>query len=361
MKTILVVDDNPANLGLLFNCLDAEGFRTLVAQDGAKAVEMASRSRPDLILLDVIMPEMDGFEICRRLKQAAETRDIPVIFMTALADTESKVNGFACGALDYISKPFHQEEVIARINTHLTLQEQKEHLLRINREKEKIIAVVAHDLKGPFQVMFSYLQMLTDSYDRYTDERRKMYIQRISASTQASYSLVETLLNWVMAGDGTLEFSPGAFSVKDHADLAVSLSRNMADRKDISLDLAAGEGIRVFADANMIAAVLRNLVANAVKFTPRGGRVWVGADQTDGRIRIWVRDSGVGMTREMIDNILWGSDYESRPGTELETGTGLGLVICKEFVEKNNGTLEIESRVGQGSKFTVTLPGAPPE
>jgi signal transduction histidine kinase len=361
MKTILVVDDNPANLGLLFNCLDAEGFRTLVAQDGTKAVEMASRTRPDLILLDVIMPEMDGFEICRRLKQTAGTREIPVIFMTALADTESKVNGFACGALDYISKPFHQEEVIARINTHLTVQEQKNHLLRINREKEKIIAVVAHDLKGPFQVMFSYLQMLTDSYDRYTDERRKKYIQRISTSTQASYRLVEALLNWIMAGDGTLEFSPKAFSVKDHADLAISLTRNMADGKEITMDLSADSGIRVFADANMIAAVLRNLVANAVKFTPRGGRVRVGADQKAGRIRIWVKDTGVGMTQELIENILTGSDYESNPGTEQETGTGLGLVICKEFVEKNNGTLEITSRKGAGSSFIVTLPSAAQE
>lgn len=357
MKTILVVDDNPANLGLLFNCLDAEGFRVLVAQDGRSAMEMAYMVRPDLILLDVIMPGMDGFELCRLLKNRKETRDIPVIFMTALADTESKVKGFACGAMDYICKPFYQEEVIARINTHLTMQEQKKHLLRINREKENIIAVVAHDLKGPFQAMFGYLQLLTDSYDHYSDERRKEYIEKVSNATRASYQLVEALLNWIMAGNGTIEFSPRFFSLKEHVDLAISLTRNMANSKDISIDLSVDSDIMVFADANMTAAVLRNLVANAVKFTPRGGKISLGAEQNGKTIRIWVKDNGVGMDEKLIEKILSGSDYESTPGTEKENGTGLGLVICKEFMEKNIGTLDIKSRVGEGSCFMVTLPG----
>ncbi len=359
MKTILVVDDNPANIGLLFDCLNHEGYKTLVAQDGKSAVSMAFRLLPDLILLDVIMPEMDGFDTCCALKEQPETAGIPVFFMTALADIDSKVRGFKCGAVDFICKPFQQEEVLARINTHLTIQDQKKSLILANRIKEKVVSVVAHDLRSPFTAIFAYLQMLDERYDQYDDAKRKSLIQKLRGVNNALYELVESLMTWITTGEGEMEFNPGSVCLRDIVTTACEVTKSLAVKKSIELDLNVAEDLFVYADANMLAAVVRNLLTNALKFTPRSGRVSVGAQIEDSCVILSVTDTGVGMEPPQVDLLLAGTKLPSTPGTEDEAGTGMGLIICLEFIKMMKGCMTIESHPGKGSTFMITLDASP--
>ena len=356
MKSILIVDDNPANIGILFECLENEGFRIVVAQDGADAVEIARNTTPNLILLDIIMPEMDGFSTCIELKKYENTKDIPIIFMTALTDTDNKLKGFNLGAVDYICKPFQQEEVIARIKTHLTIQEQKNNLLRLNREKEKMISIIAHDLRSPFNGILGLLNLLTDSYHTIDDNERLQYIQYINDSAESVYSLVEELLTWIISGKGELDFNPKELELFKIAESSVSVARNNATSKNIHIKIDIDKDIKIFADANMISAVIRNIVSNSVKFTASGGEISVCASKNTHKIKLIISDTGVGMRNEVIDNILSGSGYLSTPGTANEPGTGLGLIISKEFIDKNNGSLDISSSPGKGTDFIINIP-----
>lgn len=357
METILIVDDNPANIGLLFDCLSHAGYKTLVAQDGKSAVSMASRLGPDLILLDVIMPEMDGFDTCTALKQDIATAEIPVFFMTALNDTESKVRGFECGAVDFISKPFQQEEVLARIQAHLTIQKQKKSLLLSNHIKEKVISVVAHDLRSPFTAIFAYLQMLSQNYDRYDDNRRKDYIEKLRGANQNLFSLVESLLSWITTGEGRMEYAPEKVLLRDVAVSAVEVTQALADKKRIDLTMEIPEKLSAFTDENMLAAVVRNLLTNAFKFTPPEGRVRLTAEQEKSRVVLEVSDTGVGMTVHQVELVNRGNKIHSTQGTDAEVGTGMGLVVCQEFIRLMGGSLTIKSEPDRGSTFRVSLPG----
>jgi signal transduction histidine kinase len=360
MKTILIADDNPANLGILFHCLDQGGYRTLVAQDGETALQMAKISKPNLILLDIIMPEMDGFSTCHALKADADTRNIPVIFMTALTDTADKVAGFQAGAVDYICKPFQQEEILARIRLHMMLQEQKDQLLRINREKEKILSVVAHDLKAPFSSVLGFLSLLRENYVEYTEKERRRFITHAHESTLKLYQMVEKLLDWTRSGGGFQDCQPEILNLSTLIQSTLSLFKESAENKNIGIRGKIPKTLHIFADANMMASVLRNIVSNAIKFTDPGGKITITAEATATGPEIRISDTGRGMTDIVLHNLLSGCCSTSAPGTDGETGTGLGMVICREFIEKNQGILSIHSKPGQGSTFVLCFPPPPP-
>jgi len=356
MKKILVVDDNPANIGILFECLENAGFKIMVAQDGGDAIEMAENINPDLILLDIIMPEIDGFATCRRLRQIDSIKNIPIIFMTALADIENKVRGFECGAVDYICKPFQQEEVIARINTHLTLKEQKDELLRLNREKEKMISVIAHDLRSPFNGILGLLDMLSQYFDDFTDEEKLNYIKHAELSAKNAYQLVDELLNWVVSGNGEIEFKPENINLSDIVESSVLVVRDNASSKYIEINIDIDKEIEIFVDSNMMSAVIRNLVSNSVKFTKPNGSISIKAESCEKSIKIILRDTGIGMDKEIVERLLSESGSISTPGTNNESGTGLGVIISREFINKNNGNLSIKSIPGRGSEFIIEIP-----
>lgn len=359
MKTILVVDDNPANLGILFHCLDQDGYRTLVAQDGETAFKMAKRTKPDLILLDIVMPEMDGYNTCHILKSDAETRNIPIIFITALSDTADKVAGFQAGAVDYICKPFQQEEILARIRLHMMLQDQKNQLLRINREKEKILSVVAHDLKTPFGSMLGFMGLLKEGYEDYTEKERKAFIGHAHASTVKVYEMLEKLLEWARSGGGFQDCQVERINLSPLIHATLSLFKESAEKKDIRIRGRIPKSLHIAADANMMASILRNLLSNAIKFTEPGGTVTFSAKKKGNQAEIRIADTGTGMREDLLENLLSGSCTATHPGTCGERGTGLGMAICLEFVEKNNGILSAQSRPGGGSTFILRFPLSP--
>ncbi len=360
---ILIAEDIPKNMEVVCNILKKAGYRIAMAGNGRQALQMVSNVKPDLILLDILMPEMDGFEACRQLKQDPGIKDIPIIFLTAKTDTTDIVNGFKLGAVDYITKPFRGEELLSRVKTHLELKFSREALKELNATKDKFFSIIAHDLRDPLQFLLLSADSLYNDYDSFDETKRKDYIHRFHNNSQQLSALLENLLTWARSQSGSIEIKPGEIDIGALAAETIDLLKGNAQQKDIALSSLIGTGIFAFADKDMIRTVLRNLISNAVKFTPRGGEVKVNAStSTKGdRLEISVTDTGVGINEQDITGLFRIDVKKSTRGTDNEKGTGLGLILCKEFVEKNNGTITVTSTPGKGSCFTFTLPVKPVE
>ena len=565
--TILIVDDNPANLGVIAEYLEDCGFDVMAARDGEHGLRIA-QAQPDLILLDVMMPGIDGFEVCRRLKSNESTNSIPVIFMTALTDIEDKVKGFLVGGVDYITKPIQHEEVLARITTHLQIQKQarqlqeqntrlqqanalltkralrleassevgqqvtsildldtllleiviliqskfgyyfvgvwlltEQHdavvlharkgrtkgqlpphgmqistdvphsiitlvcyskqpylsdnvitddkylamdtlpetaseltlplqvgqemigvldiqgdqiaafddeeqmvlqtlanqiaiairnarlyefekklrqmeeirahdLAELNASKDKFFSIVAHDLRGPFLPLMGLSEMLPGIVRTSSHEDIEKVGYAIHCSAKNVYNLLENLLAWARIQMGRITFEPKRFNLNDIVQDNVSLLGENARSKNISLSATLSDTIFVYADRDMIDTVIRNLINNAVKFTPSGGQVKIGINPITSPlplkemetwdehfVEVHVNDTGVGIKPKDIDKLFHIDVHHSTTGTNKEAGTGLGLIMCKEMIEKNGGKIWVESEFGKGTtvKFTMQL------
>jgi two-component system, sensor histidine kinase and response regulator len=353
-SVILVVDDNPANLSVLFNYLNQMGLKALVAQSGASALEQVQYDRPDLILLDILMPDMDGFETCRRLKARPESADIPIIFMTALTDMQDIITGFDIGAVDYITKPFYQEEVLARITTHLTLQRQHRELTELNAMKDKFFSIIAHDMKEAFATLVSLSDYLVLTVQGQNNVRRAA--QMVENSVHNVIKLLENLLNWAKLQSGRLEFQPTVLDLHNLALENIVRLRSEARNKQIRLSNQIAEHTCVFADQNMLNMVLRSLLSNAIWFTEKGGAVTIAAAKQDQQVQVTVSDTGVGMAPDDLAKLFRIDKKFRKIGTAGEQGTGLGLILCKDFIKKHGGDIWITSERGKGTTVTFTLP-----
>lgn len=365
-QTILIVDDNPTNIGVLANYLESHGFNILVARDGKSGIEKAAYAHPDLILLDVMMGELDGFETCRLLKEEESTRHIPVIFMTALHEVEHKVRGFAVGAVDYVTKPLQQEEVLARVTTHLRIQaltaelrRANEELQQLNANKDKFLSIMAHDLRGSFLPLLGSAELLARRIERLSQEKVVDMALSILDSAQRVLDLLTDLLQWGRLQMGHSEVQARLLDLSFLLHHNVTLVADHAAAKQITLGYTTEPDTHVFADENMLHFVLRNLLTNAIKFTPEGGQVTIYTTQLEtAEIAITVADTGVGMSQETLHRLFQINQHQSTPGTHNEMGTGLGLILCEEMVQRNNGRIWVESEEGKGTRVTFTLPTA---
>ncbi|MBN1878462.1 MAG: response regulator [Anaerolineae bacterium] len=558
-KTILVIDDNSTNLSVITNILEAHDFEVLIGVDGEDGIKTAIAMQPDLILLDIIMPGIDGYEVCRRLKADAQTREIPVIFVTSMTQVNDKVQGFAVGAVDYLTKPLHEEEVLARIQTHLRIQdlsrslrdanavlskrarqleigsqiaqqvtslldldtllaavvksiqeafnyyfvgiwllngqhdalllqanasshgetqikpdfsvaldtgrsilvrvyqtgapymvndvtqsvhylpwevladtraelalplrsnqeilgvldiqsafldvfesedvramqtladqiaiairnarlyaiekhlrraeeEKAQQLAELNASKDKFFSIVAHDLRGPFQPLLSWSYLLAKK-----DANKDLtYVQRISDNLYRAAKdfagLLENLLEWARVQRGGMLPTPTALNLKTVVKRSAGALAETASNKDIRTDFDIDETLYVYTDMNMLSTVIRNLLSNALKFTPNGGKVTVSARHgnspaeniqvanSSNFVEVSVADSGVGIPPEDLEKLFRIDVHHTTTGTAQEHGTGLGLTLCKELVELNGGQIWIKSTVGQGTTVIFTVP-----
>ena len=358
---ILLVDDNTNNLGVLYSYLDAEQFTVLVSQSGERGVELARREKPDLILLDILLPGMSGFETCAKLKEIPQTAEIPVIFISALTDVDDKVRGFHAGGVDYITKPFQHEEVLARINTHLTIKRQREELNRLNATKDRFFSIIAHDLRGPFMGLLGALELLRDSRSDMDEDTTHDLIVNLYETSERTYHLLENLLEWAGSQQRSAKATPRPLAMGEMVRETVNLFHSSADQKNITVSVAIPDDLTAYADRNMINTVVRNLVNNAVKFTPRGGRVSITGTRRGELVEVTVADTGVGMEPSETKGLFSLAGLTSRPGTEGERGSGLGLLLAHDYIIRNQGTLTVESRPGEGSCFTFLVPAAPAE
>ncbi len=360
---VFIVDDDPTNLHILVDALSRKGFNVAIAKNGEAALNQVEAVNPDIILLDVLMPGIDGFETCRRLKKHAATTEIPVIFMTALSETVDKIKGFEVGGVDYITKPFQYEELFARVNAHLTIrqqhryiQEQNERLQELNASKDKFFSIIAHDLRNPFSGFLSFIQLMEESVNNGNKDRLTKIITMLRTSAEHLAALLENLLTWSRFQRGLIEYQPHQIEVEHVVAWNIKLLSQNAGQKQITLKNSVPQETFAYADLNMIDMIIRNLLSNAIKFTQTGGQIDVAARQAATKIEVSVSDTGTGISEEKLPKLFRIDARLQRAGTAGEKGTGLGLILCKEFVERHGGSIRVESEVGQGSCFTVSLP-----
>ena len=368
---VLIVDDNAANLGVLYRYLDHEGIDCLVSQDGETAVELAAREQPDLILLDIMLPGISGFEACANLKQQDKTQGIPVIFMSALSDTEDKVRGFRAGGVDYVTKPLQQEEVLARIRSHLLIKQQREELTRLNGMKDKFLSIIAHDLRGPFYGFLGAGRIIREAVHDGDSPRLIEIAQSLETSSQRTYRLLEDLLQWAHLQQGTAEFRETSVDPEIVLAEVLQLFYETARSKEVTIRYRVDpECPTVKGDRAMIAGAVRNLTNNAIKFTPSGGSVEISAVPSDKHgvhrtdmdaayVCFSVVDTGIGMNEEQLEQLFRIDQRTQSQGTDGEKGSGLGLLLVKDFARRHGGTLEVESQEGIGTQFRFIVPCQP--
>ena len=238
------------------------------------------------------------------------------------------------------------------------IEDKNKSLIAANATKDKMFSIIAHDLKNPFNSILGFSQLLDIRYDKLDDAKRKKFIKTISNSSEALYQLLENLLQWGRTQSGIIKFEPVEFSIFELVKNNIDLLDHLFTQKHIEVKVDVSEHIKVYADKNMISTVIRNLLSNVCKFT-ENGETHISAVQKDGFVQILVQDTGIGMTQEQQDALFDVEGSYSTTGTQGETGTGLGLIVSKEFIEKNNGYISVESEIDKGTTFTILLPVHP--
>jgi signal transduction histidine kinase len=353
---ILIVDDTPKNIQVLGKTLHDLGYNVSIATSGSQALESVRKEYPDLILLDIQMPEMDGFEVCKILKANLNTKEIPIIFLTAVIESEKIVNGFELGAVDYITKPFNTAELNKRVATHIEIKQSREKLKDLNATKDKFFSIIAHDLKNPFSTLLGFSKLLFENAPTYTTDQVQEYAQIMNNTARQSYTLLENLMQWAKSQTGKITVIPRNSSMDDLLLTTIPIVNGSALKKNITIESKISKDDLVYVDNSLTTTILRNLLTNAIKFTKTNGKVIVATQRKGKFLEVSITDTGVGIDPKNIDKLFRIDSKISSPGTDSETGTGLGLILCKEFVEKQGGRIWVTSELGKGSTFTFTLP-----
>ena len=360
---ILIVDDVVSNVLLLKILLTNEKFQVCTASNGNMCIEMAKSEHPDLILLDVMMPDLNGFDTAVILKKDPETQEIPIIFLTALNNPSDLVKGFQVGANDFLTKPFNKEELVMRVMHQIQLVAAKRIIVRQNEElrrtisnRDKMYSVIAHDLRSPMASIRMVLNLAVNvvSPEMVGDEIFGL-LDKANRESEETHDLLDNLLKWTKSQTGRLNVVYQDIDLDDIVPGAVDIFKMIAEMKKIDLKyLPADEKLTVHGDNDMIKTVIRNFLSNAVKFTPEGKSIEVFYKREGDFARISVRDHGVGVAPERVETIF--HKGETTYGTGGEEGSGLGLQLCQDFARKNGGDAQVESTLGEGSTFSFTIP-----
>ena len=355
-KLILVIDDNPMNVLLACKTVENFGFRTISAESGASGIACLENEIPSLILMDIMMPEMDGYEACREIKKVDKWKEIPIIFLTANMHTENLLEGFAAGGVDYITKPFKGEELNVRIKNHIELAESRSTILEMNRSRDKLYSIIAHDVRSPLSGILQTLDAIDQGYINPNSEDFKEIIHQLKNRTKDTSTLLSSLLEWTRAQDPTKTIQQKQTNIQQLINICAHLLESNAQNKGISISINIDDKIEAFCDEVTIHTVFRNLISNAIKFTKNDGTISIEGKQSEDTVSIKVQDSGIGMSAEAIENIFEKNQHFTSTGTANESGTGLGLMLVKDFVRMNKGSIRVESTIGAGTIFTVELP-----
>lgn len=361
---ILIVDDVMSNVLLLKVLLTNEKFAIATASNGRQALEQVEKENPDLVLLDVMMPDMSGFEVAQHLKSNPNTADIPIIFLTALNSTADIVKGFQVGANDFISNPFNKEELIIRVTHQISLVAAKrlilsktEELQRTIAGRDKLYSVIAHDLRSPMGSIKMVLNMLILNLpsEKIGAEMYEL-LTMVNQTTEDVFSLLDNLLKWTKSQIGKLNVVYQDVDLVEVTDGVIEIFSMVASLKKIRIREMKPEKMMVNADIDMLKTVVRNLLSNAIKFSKENSEVLVKMEEVDGMAVVSVQDYGCGISEEGQKKLLHTDTHFSTFGTNNEEGSGLGLLLCKDFVVKNGGKLWFTSKEGEGSIFSFSIP-----
>lgn len=362
--SILVVDDVISNVLLLKVLLAAQKFNVITASNGMEAIDITKKQQPDLILLDVMMPGMSGFELAQKLKNDPEVQHIPIIFLTALNSTADIVTGFKVGANDFISKPFNKEELVIRVNHQISLIAAKRIILQKTEElkktiqgRDKMYSVIAHDLRSPLGSIKMVLNMfvMTMSPQMIGEEQYEM-LDSANKSTEELFNLLDNLLKWTKTQTGRLTVVFQDFELVKSISGVLEIFSLVSSSKNIELIFDSNEEINVRGDIDIVKTITRNLLSNAIKFSFSGSKIIIEVKKIDNMAVVSVKDFGKGMSQEEQQKLFNSETHFSKYGTNNEEGSGLGLLLCKDFATKNKGDLWLQSEEGKGSTFFFSIP-----
>ncbi len=378
--SILVVDDQPENIKFISLLLKEMGLgkKTYSAPNGKIALELVEKVVPDLILSDWGMPEMNGLELLKTLKASDTSKDIPFIMISAVkVDATSMKESFDAGVHDYLKKPFDKLEFMARITATLKLQDaylkikknneeisnqatlisqQHQELQKLNELKDKILSIISHDLRAPLATLDGLLQIFSDDEIEMGPNELITYTSLVQDELHGIQSLMDNLLYWVKSQLAGKQRAKTDVNIYEVTQEIAELFKDNIKKKNIDFYNHINFNDTIYGDKNTISFVIRNLFANAIKFTPEGGRIILDCESTNEFVEISVIDNGVGMDTETMNSIFDDEKVSSQKGTSGEVGTGLGLMLCKDLIEQNKGTMSVESELGKGSKFSFTIP-----
>lgn len=343
---VMIVDDVPKNIQVVGNILrENVDCEFAFAMDGQQALSKIAKLRPDLILLDIMMPEMDGFEVCSRLKADKELANIPIIFLTAKAESDDVVKGFRAGAVDYVTKPFKSEELLARVQARLDIFRQESVIRRQNREQRELLHVLCHDLANPVGSALSLLEF---------GERDPNLLQSMMGEMRAALSnsleLIELVRKMRAFEEGKTKWELEPVSARQAIEQALVIVGAKLSAKEITPNVDVDDNVWILAEkTSLINSVLNNALTNAAKFSSRGATITISATATNDQVILSIRDYGVGMPESLRRDLFDLEKPTSRRGTEGEMGTGFGMPLLKKFVEAYGGAVEVESREAETS------------
>ena len=360
---ILIVDDVVSNVLLLKILLTNEKFQVCTANNGTTCIEQAKKEHPDLILLDVMMPDISGFDTAVILKKDEETKEIPIIFLTALNTPADLVHGFKVGANDFLTKPFNKEELVMRVMQQISLVAAKRIIEQQNAElratlsnRDKMYSVIAHDLRSPMASIRMVLNLVVASTSpELVGPELYELLDKANKESEDVHDLLDNLLKWTKSQTGRLNVVIQELDLNDIIPGVVDIFEMIAQTKRIKLDLQMGDTpLVVTADNDMLKTVVRNFLSNAIKFSPEDSSIEIIMTKEGDFAKVSVRDHGVGIAAERLGSIF--HKGETTYGTGGEEGSGLGLQLCQDFARKIGGDCTVESVEGEGSTFSVLIP-----
>ena len=365
---IVVVDDTTFNVELLHDILVATGYTVYGYDKPVEAYDALEELQPDLILLDIMMPVLPGFEFCEKLKANPNIAHIPVIFISALSDSGTIVKGFDLGGADYIMKPFERREVLARVKHQITMVQQRRDLDRqhqqqvqsfetLNVMKEQFIRSATHDLKNPLHMIVGYAGLLEDIAPEEFTTLGPQLIRGIQDGAEKMQALIEEMLDLAKLETRTTPLNFQNVTLGYILEHTVKMFEMMAQQKNITLTLAVEPpNIDLYVDVNRLSRAFENLVSNAIKYTPDGGNVHIESTHGDKEVYIAVSDNGYGIPEDALPQLFQPFFRVNTKQHRAQDGTGLGLSMVKSIIEQHNGTISVESESGAGTIFKVCLP-----
>jgi two-component system sensor histidine kinase/response regulator len=356
---LLVVDDQESNIQVIGAALGQLGFEILPATGGAQAFQRLAVRRPDLILLDLLMPEMDGFEVCRRIRENQDWAEIPIIFLSSADDKALIVRALESGGVDYITKPFNHAELVTRVRTHLALKKARDELKQLAEDRDELLGILAHDLKNHLGGMDMSAQLLRDRTEAMADPKLRLMAENISHYSSQMLTFVKEFLANASADHG-LNLKTEPVNLSDAAARAVQQHQEAAKCKQLVLKVVLPpNGMLVQADGDALGQVLDNLLSNAIKFSPPDKQIRLTVCPPGAKfVECQVQDEGPGFSDTDKTRMFRRYGRLSARPTGGEPSTGLGLSIVKKLVLAMNGELACESNAGNGATFAFRLPRA---
>ena len=352
---ILIVDDEPTNIFVLEGVLTANNFNVIVATNGKQALQMVKSEKPDIVMLDIMMPEISGIEVLKILMADNETAELPVLMVSAKTDAEDIELAMNIGAIDYIAKPFNDIELLARVRSAIRLKKQMDKLKELNESKSNFIRVVSHDLRTPFASITGFADILLNDPDlkkKMTSEHKE-FLQYIIETSHYLINYFNKLLNWSKLESSIIELKRSDVPLSILIDTTQMIFQKDFDKKNIKFTRELESNIIINVDATYFNQVINNLVGNAIKYTPENGSITIKASTSNAKTVIEITDTGQGI-EGITANELFNRPYHATTlGTQDEKGTGLGLFICKKIIDAHDYEINFVSEPNKGTTFII--------